>query len=153
MFSCMFMLNVSLQGAKNNMLYMRIPFSLATKELRCLCCCVSWSVGSLPWHWMTTGKCCQDSSQSNHHSCDSHRGRSCQMERKGLFFDSSVFPILSLTPSFAFVFFVGWASLSFFLFQYLSLFVQKKASTSSPSLTLPVFLHLSNHHYIMSLGF
>lgn len=97
-------------------------------------------MGSLPWHWMTTGKCCQGSGQSNHHPCDSRKGRSCQMGRKGLFFYSSVFPSFPFSP-FTFVF---WLGLSFLLILSVSFTrCQKKrtfAILSISPLTFPVFL-------------
>lgn len=49
--------------------------------------CIYWFQDLLAWLWMTTGK-----ELPRHHPCDSHKGRSCQRERTGLFFYSSMFP-------------------------------------------------------------
>lgn len=117
---------------------------------------VSWFLGLRPWHWMTTGKCCQGSGLSNHHPRDSHKGRSCQMERKGLFFYSSMFPS---SPSLSLLLFfcVGplLPSLCFYIFHSPSkkdihiLSFSRFELSLSPLVLTGFFLQLSGHHYLL----
>lgn len=93
--------------------------------------CVSWFLGSLPWQWVTTGKVLpRQRPQSNHHPRDSRKGRSCQMERKGLFFYSSMFPLLFLSASFYICFF-GWNPLLRFVLTSLYIHIISILSLSS----------------------
>lgn len=127
------------QEAKKNMLYMRIPFSPVTMDLRCcVCCCVSWIVGLLPWHWITTGT--RTSGQYNHHSHNSRKRK------------KKIILVCSLSSRSLFYYFFCGASPSISLFLYISLFVQNRHPYPLLLSSHLFFHHLSNDYYLMSVG-
>lgn len=92
--------------------------------------------------------------RSSHHPCDSCKGRSCQMERKGLFFYSPMFPP-PLPPRFCFFRFTP----SFSLFLHLShshplTLISSQLSTFTLPLNSRLYLlHLYLHRLASSFQF